>query len=306
MINPSLTIITSFFDIQKREGSQRERDNKFYLSSSKTLDLDANMVIFIDPEFYDFVLEKRKGLEKKTIIHKIALEEIENYKFKDKLDENYKVNKIRNSNPKKDTAIYSLVMWSKYLVVNRIVKENPFNSEWFSWMDIGISYISDWTYVEEALNVKPNKFRCILMNYYRYKHHDNDHVYYKRLPWIACGGFSIAPRDVMIIHCERLAKEFIRAVNAGYCPTDEQVIGRLINSHPESYEFSYGDYKSILSNFAGVLRYNVERAYEILTQIRSFESFGLLDHNGRDIKSYLEANHELSDFIQVHKLYNIL
>ena len=91
------------------------------------------------------------------------------------------------------------------------------------------------------------------------------------MPWIVCGGFSLAPKNIMLEHCKLFNAEYERVVKLGYSPTDEMITGWIINLHPELYEFVCGDYASIFSNFAGNVRANHERLNAIMQQIQQYE-----------------------------------
>ncbi len=264
-----LTVVTAFFDLKKREPEVDRRDASFYLNNSKVLSILANLVIYVDEEWYETVSEKCKSRKEGTThIIPVQLEELGPYSCLPALKENYIKNRIIDSNPAKDTPLYMCAMRCKYYLMHRALTDNVFSSKFFSWIDFGIGYAADFTYVEEALAYRPLRFRTTMLNHYSARDAPDD-IYYKRLPWIATGNFSLAPYEHMVNHCIWFDYEYSRAIQLGYCPTDEQVTGKVIINHPDNYEFAIGDYGSVFSNFAGVVRANAERVQAVNEQTRS-------------------------------------
>ena len=269
-----VTIITAFFDLKKREPEVNRRDASFYLENSKkTLSIKADMIIYTEREFYWIIYEARRQIPYKTAIITVGLEDLHPYKYLPSLKKNYEKNPITDSDPNKDTPIYMCAMWCKYHLVKTIIEQNPFDSEFFAWVDFGIGYAVDFTHVDEAVAYRPGKFRTTMMNHFTNRD-AADEIYYRRLPWIATGNFSLGTRDAMLNHCGWFDIEYGRAVCSGYCPTDEQVTGKVIIEHPDNYEFAIGDYASVFSNFAGVVRANPERVEAILGQYPAFFGIG--------------------------------
>lgn len=136
------TIITALYDIDReKRGDGRTFDE--YLSWFKeTLKVKTPMVIFVDESLKEFVEKNRKNLPTKIITE--SLEEVPYYYLNDRIqevlnDSEYK-NKIGAPNRVEcKLSLYNVIIYSKFPWVKRVIKDNPFNSEYFMWMDAGLS-----------------------------------------------------------------------------------------------------------------------------------------------------------------------
>jgi hypothetical protein len=142
----SVTLVTALYDInRKTEGDGRSFDE--YLSwFAKTLKVKSPMVIFVEESLKDFVAEQRGNLPTKIITQ--SLEEIPYYHLNDDIqkildDETFKSKIGAPSRVECKMSLYNVVIFSKFPWVKRVIEENPFDSEYFMWMDAGLSRFFD-------------------------------------------------------------------------------------------------------------------------------------------------------------------
>jgi hypothetical protein len=139
------TIVTGLFDI-KRDIMDGRPWNDYLKWFEKTLLINCPMVIFVEEQTADFVKNKRGNLPTKIIIQKI--EDLEYFKYKQNMDriissKEYK-DKIQDYNRIEcQHSIYSIIQYSKFEFVEKISIDNPFDSEYFIWMDAGLSRFFD-------------------------------------------------------------------------------------------------------------------------------------------------------------------
>ena len=138
----SVTLVTALYDINRsKEGDGRTFDE--YLSWFKeTLKVKTPMVIFVDESLEDFVLDCRKGLPTKLISQ--SIEEVPYYPLNDKIQsvldmDSYKQKMGCPDRVECKMSLYNVIIYSKFPWVKRVVEENPFDTEYFMWMDAGLS-----------------------------------------------------------------------------------------------------------------------------------------------------------------------
>ena len=163
--NDSKTFVSCFYDLQKRETGRR--DINFYLNNSKLLDKNINLIIYTEASLYDNIFSRLKYPDR-VIIKVLELENTYPYYLITNNELKYPITD-KDSNPNKDTRLYSCLMACKYFLMMRVLEENPFDSIYFSWIDMGISYVADMTYFDEILNLQPKKFRAVMMNYHKHQ-----------------------------------------------------------------------------------------------------------------------------------------
>lgn len=138
----SVTLVTALYDIDRgTKGDGRSFDE--YLDwFAKTLKTKSPMVIFVDESLKEFVENNRKGLPTKVITQ--SLEEIPYYELNNDIqkvldDEEFKEKVSFPSRVECKMSLYNVVIFSKFPWVKRVIEENPFDTEYFMWMDAGLS-----------------------------------------------------------------------------------------------------------------------------------------------------------------------
>ena len=141
-MSDSITIVTALYDID-RENMGDGRKFEQYLSWFKdTLKIQRPMVVFVDESLVSFVEESSNGLPTKIISQK--LEEIPYYFLNDKINDiisshEYK-NKMQHSHRLEcGLSLYNVVIYSKFLWMKKAIEENFFKSDYFMWIDAGLS-----------------------------------------------------------------------------------------------------------------------------------------------------------------------
>jgi len=150
-VNKNLTIVTGLWDIN-RVG----RDFSHYIENFKRfLDIPQNLFIYIPKEYEYLVWEKRT--KENTFVKVYELENIKNLysPFWDKTQE------IRKSpewlgqagwlpeSPQAKLEWYNPIVQSKMFMLNDASIWNPFNTEYFFWLDAGITNTVPHTHLVE-------------------------------------------------------------------------------------------------------------------------------------------------------------
>ena len=145
-MNRKVTIVTGLWNLGRgeiNEGFKRPYEN--YLQKfAELLRTDANMYIYVSPEDESFIWEHRS--RENTFIHLRSLEEMKSwFSFTEK------TNELRQrpewtaqagwlpDSPQATLEMYNPVVMSKMFLLNDVTFFNPFNSEYFFWIDAGIA-----------------------------------------------------------------------------------------------------------------------------------------------------------------------
>jgi hypothetical protein len=139
------TIVTGLFDISRHKIDGRTWDE--YLSwFSKTLKINAPMVVFVEKKTVDFVKKHRDS--KETTIIETSIDNLYYYQYKKEMDlilisEDY-LKKIKDANRIEcRNSLYSIIQYSKFEFMKFASDKNYFNSSYFLWMDAGLSRFFD-------------------------------------------------------------------------------------------------------------------------------------------------------------------
>ena len=136
-----ITIVTALFNIQRENMDGRTWDE--YLEwFSRTLKLKCPMVIFVEDSLVKFVENYRQNLPTKIISH--PLEEVPYYCLKEDMDDVIASEEYRSKTKCLDRiecnhSLYSIIQYSKFKWIRESIAMNPFDSDYYFWMDAGAS-----------------------------------------------------------------------------------------------------------------------------------------------------------------------
>jgi len=141
----SVTIVTAFFDIDREHKGDGRSINDYLQWIKKTLKLNCFLYIITENKFFDYINTHRPiEYKHKTIIKIDTFENALYYKYLDRIREicNSSEYKSKIMHPNRVECIlpeYNVIQYSKFGWLIDCIRENPFNSRYFFWMDIGIS-----------------------------------------------------------------------------------------------------------------------------------------------------------------------
>jgi hypothetical protein len=239
----TLTLVSMFYKI----GGDKRRSITKYLELAKTflLQLPYPLIIYSDDiDVINFCIKNRKG--------KLQCIQCEyNKKYIDKIKELQNTYIINNGNPSHETPEYVALQYNKFYFMENSIKNNPFNTEYFGWIDFGINHVANID-VKINNNIHSNKIiqMCInpllcyeLNNANGYKNLFNN-IYHH-----LAGGIFIGHKKIMIEYC-KLFFETVDEIlyDKLFWQLDEAIMTIVSCKYPHMFDLYYGDYDSIISN----------------------------------------------------------
>lgn len=137
----SVTLVTCFFDIQREQRGDGRKISEYLEWIKKTLQLNTNLYIVTEEKFESFF---RENMHEKSHLKIIKFTDLHYYKYYNNIKniietEDYK-NRIKHPDRVEcRLPEYNIIQYSKFHVLDMAMKENPFNSDYFFWIDAGIS-----------------------------------------------------------------------------------------------------------------------------------------------------------------------
>jgi hypothetical protein len=251
----STTYVTALYNLRKREGMDDVNTDHFsriadYLEvAKKLLDTPHSFVIFCEPDL-EAPLREIRG-DRPTVYMVIDFEELPFWNLFPRIAENNKRNPVVNVSPQKFTDLYYLIINHKVEFVRHAAEANPFNTEWFAWVDVravlpptglhGLTQYWDPDHVNMFMLNLVN--RTIGNDFFRYNH-----------GWIACVCFTGKRRQILDF-TEATIREWKTALSNGYCPSDETMFAYMAAMYPDMVSpLAAGDYGDVMKNQAAVCR----------------------------------------------------
>jgi hypothetical protein len=245
----TVTLVTSLYNINRSEFDGRKWDD--YLSwFSETLKLKSPMVIFVESDMVDFVTKHRGKLPTKIIEQ--SLNDIPYYSLKDSMDlvissEDYK-NKISDPNRIEcKSSLYNIIQYSKFKWVEQVSIENYFDSEYFLWIDAGLSrFFYDVNLnnaypgesaLESLMSIKDNILIQVFLSYYPDLVNADTLTdkYLKDNRSYIMGGMFGAGKEAIKKLCAMIDNILEQMISDNLINNEQIALGYLYKKHPELF-----------------------------------------------------------------------
>jgi hypothetical protein len=261
------TFVTAFFDLtSKTDVTSASRSLEHYMNSShSTMALNENLVIFCEPKMKQFFEDQRAsyGLLSKTLIITMEFEDTPLHKYHSKITQN-RIDKPYHFDLRNNPS-YFLFCISRCSLIKSAIENNHFKSTHFAWINICLQRMGlrNIEHLVDVVSTKRDKFSTLYIDYQPKSLVSNLPEYYQ---WGRCGmcsGFYTGNTEYMWEFCDRMEKKFIETVEAGYGHADEQLFSQVYFDDPSIFEFYYGDYQQMVTNYK-YIRENVDITLRLL------------------------------------------
>jgi hypothetical protein len=254
-IDNKVTIVTGMWDLGRGEiNDSFKRSYDDYLNKMKLLlDTDVNMYIFVDKSDEEFIWKYRK--KENTVVNNMSLEELKKwFNFTDKTNEIRKNPEWLSQagwlpeSPQATLEGYNPVVMSKMFMLNNVTIWNPFNSDYFFWIDGGITSTVSYGYFthDKVFNNLPdfiNENEKFVFITYPYEGASEIHGFERKaiaryseteyVKYICRGGFFGGEKS-RINEINGYYYDYLnRSLNEGLMGTEESIFSIILYRHPE-------------------------------------------------------------------------
>lgn len=234
------TIVTGLWNLGRDNLKDFGRSFDHYLKTfEELLTLDINMCIWVPHELESFVAQRRS--KNNTKIYLKDKEEFETYfpyfnevqRIRTKESWYKQIGWLENS-PQAKLEYYNPIMMSKFLLVNEAAKENPFNTDYFFWLDAGITNtcgtddLRNMDALPEYMEENDDKFLFLSYPYETdIEVHGFEHKKFyefcgvKKTSYVCRGGFFGGHNETISLFTERQQQFAKDSLQLGYMGADE-------------------------------------------------------------------------------------
>ena len=269
VINKDLTVVTGLWNIN-RPG----RDFNHYVEHfNKFLEMPVNMFIYI-PKEYEYLVWRKRSKEN-TQVRVYELSDVKQLysPFWDKTQE-IRTNPewynktgeqgwLRTS-PQASLEWYNPIVQSKMFMLNDVTIWNPFNTEYFMWLDAGITNIVyDKFFTENrALDKILPYLESFLFLSYPYEAVDEIHGFdFKtmnryvgdKVKYVCRGGLFGGKKDIINQANALYYSMLEKSLNEGYMGTEESIFTLMSYVEPEKYRRYALDGNGLITKFVQAL-----------------------------------------------------
>jgi len=125
--------------------------------------------------------------------------------------------------------------------MKRSIENNYFNTDYFAWIDFGISHIVEMNNIKNVTYNNENKIRIAWIARYRNQT--------KSFAWnhIAMGGgFFMGHKLAMLEYVKLHDIEFKTMLDFGHCVNDDRLVYFMFEKYPELFDFYFSSYSHML------------------------------------------------------------
>ena len=211
----TLTCVSCYYKIKNKH------DDKYLKWFENTLSIQCPYVFFTTKENIEFITKSRKGLL--TYFIEYNIEDFYTYSLKDKMI----------THPTHCPSVELNLIWNEKLFMMEKAKEiNPFQSDWFQWMDAGICIFRDkfppqisYPNENKVKFLPKNKFIYCSSNYYIEKYVKPE-IYYHHVS----GTSFILHKNFLSKYLE-IYKEFLELIDTNNIWTDQVILTHIFKNH---------------------------------------------------------------------------
>ena len=236
----SLTCVTCYYPVKNKHG------NKFMEWFKNTLSVNCPYVFFTNKENMAMIKELRRDLP--THFIELNMEDFITYRYKDRM--------ITNSIHCPSVEL-NLIWNEKIFLLDRASNVNPFNTDWFLWMDAGICTFRDCKPAVDRLNLDKllslpkDKIIYTSSNPY-YEHFVTVNNYYHHV-----SGTYLIHKDI-IAACSLLYKEYLeKLLSKDNIWTDQVIWTHIYKDYPFMFYKWFDGYGEIAKYLFGTQERNV-------------------------------------------------
>lgn len=292
------TIVTAFYDIRKLEDNNslsiRNKNNYLDLANQFILQLPYNLVIFIEDSedietniIYDFIQKNRNvNYKNKTFIYKESFKNTFFFTHLNVINNLWKKFIIHNISYEKDTPYYIILNNNKFHFLEKAIEVNVFNSNHFLWLDFGINHVAKNTEkIHDWILDIPDKIKQMCLNPYLEK--DNEKDFFRFIYHHTSGGLFSGSKDNIKQYIQLFKNKVEQIYKEDWYQIDEAIMTMIQRENPDLFEFYYGDYQGIISNYLKPY-HNIDLIFNGLIKTVHFKEYSFT----KKIVQYLEPYFE--------------
>ena len=283
-VNKNLTIVTGLWNLN-RPG----RDFSHYIEQFKLfLDIPQNLFIYIPAEYEYLVWEKRS--KENTYVKIYELDDVKNLysPFWDKTNEIRKSDDWLNQagwlsgSPQAVLEYYNPIVQSKMFMLNDATIWNPFNTEYFFWLDAGITNTVPHSHFVEnnVLDKLPEYGNPFLFLSYPYEANTEIHGFTfnemnriagKKVEYVCRGGLFGGHKEQIHEANGAYYSVLQTTLNRGFMGTEESIFTLMSYSEPHIYKRFELDGNGLIVKFTqAVIDNKVDIVAPKITELKSY------------------------------------
>jgi len=132
--------------------------------------------------------------------------------------------------------------------MEKAIELNPFDSSHFIWIDFGINHVAkDTEHIHDWITKVPDKIKQLCIN--PYIENIEPKSYFRNIYHNCAGGLFSGSKENMLKYIELFKQKTEQIYSEDWYQIDEAVMTMVQRENYELFDFFYGDYEGIISNY---------------------------------------------------------
>ena len=209
------TFITAYLKVYDEEYDMSRTFENRLKHFAHLLELGINICIFIEPELENKFNELELKYNNLKVVQTIKIPELELYKIG--VNNSQLCNLPVNRNKLKDTKNYMFLMLAKLEFIKKTIDLNPYNSDYFGWIDFSLLYVfkdmnNTLSKIKKISNTKFKQEFIYIPGCWNYKINNINYLK-NNIVWRFCGGFLIGDKKSLINFYNMSNDNFLKFLN---------------------------------------------------------------------------------------------
>lgn len=249
------TLVSCLFDLPRRDG--KGRPIGFYSEhGAYLLGLDQPLVVYTDPELAGWIVSARTRAGHGEITEVIS-RPLENLELAAVLPLVSEFPTFSNNDPERGTPSARLLQWSKFDLLDETMAADPFGTDHFAWIDFGIGHVARPPEIFPAPTERISILQMVAVAPTEIE---------EKLGFLSsergriAGGFFRGDRDHLRELIRAFRGELASVLACRFSPHEQGLLSYLSATRPELFDFYFGDYGSILTNW-DLVRHDLQTVF---------------------------------------------
>ena len=233
----NVTFITALYNIQREEKGDGRKWTDYLEWFKNTLKMPLKMVIYISSDLVSFVEEHRpKDYDTKIIVQEKEMIPYAKYETAIATILENPDYCMRMKNPGRvecKIPFYNIIQYSKFKWLEDVANLNPFKSDYFFWMDAGISRFIFFKYSELKPYLRLPSNRLIMQHNYLLGHYPINEDYLWDSQCLMCGTMFGGDQEIILTIANYIDLELKQRISEGWINNEQILLAYIYRKRPD-------------------------------------------------------------------------
>ena len=200
---------------------------------------------------------------------------------------------IHNRNYHHESPYYIVLNNNKFHFLEKAIELNYFQSTHFVWLDFGINHVAkDPEIIHNWIFKIPDKIKQMCLN--PYLERDNVRDFFQYIYHHTSGGLFSGHIENIKKYIQLFKNKVNQIYSENWYQIDEAIMTMIQRENPDLFEFYYGDYDGIISNYLKPY-HNIDLIFRGLFKTVNFQNYSFTKNILDCLECYFESENNRND-----------